>query len=96
MKNYINENHLKEWEFSGKNSWAKIYTSSFKGQIIYEKDGVLTCSLNNCMDNDFFEEYTITSPKHFNIKLKFLQTALYQLFYKIITEEEFMELLNII
>lgn len=96
MKNYINENHLKEWKFSGKNSWVKFYTSSFKGQISYEKDGVLTCSLNNCMDNDFFEEYTITSPKHFNTKLKFLQTALSELYYKIISEKEFVELLNII
>lgn len=96
MKNHINENCLKEWAFSSKNSWVKFYTSSFKGKISYEKDGVLTCSLNNCIDNDYFEEYTITNPKHFNTKLKFLQTALYQLFYKVITEEEFMELLNII
>lgn len=48
------------------------------------------------MNDDFFEEYTITSHKNLNIKLKFLKTALAELYYKIIDEKEFKELLNIV
>ena len=96
MKAYINEVCLKKWSFSEKNSWVKFYNSTFSGQISYEKDGVLICSLGNCMNDNFFEEYTITSRKNLQIKLKFLQTALYNLYYKLIDEEEFKELLNIV
>jgi hypothetical protein len=96
MKNYINEELLKEWHFADKNNWVKFYQSTFGGQISYEKDGVLTCSLGNCMNDDFFEEYTITGHKNLNIKLKFLKTALAELYYKIIDEKEFKELLNIV
>lgn len=48
------------------------------------------------MNDDFFEEYTITGHKNLNIKLKFLKTALAELYYKIIDEKEFKELLNIV
>ena len=96
MKTYINEVCLKKWSFSEKNSWVEFYNSTFGGQISYEKDGVLICSLGNCMNDDFFEDYTITSRKNLQIKLKFLQTALYNLYYKLIDEEEFKELFNIV
>ncbi len=95
MKNYINEEFLKDWKFESKNNWVRFCESTFGGQISYEKDGVLNCSLYNYCDENYFEEYTITSHKNLNIKLKFLQTALSELYYKIIDEEEFIELLNI-
>ena len=46
--------------------------------------------------DDFFEEYTITSRKNLQIKLKFLKTALSELYYNIISEDQFKELLNIV
>ena len=48
------------------------------------------------MNYNFFEEYTITSRKYLQIKLKFLQTALSELYYNIINEEQFKELLDIV
>ena len=95
MKNYIKCEHLKEWSFSEKNNWVEFYNSTFGGQISYENDRVLTCSLGNCMDDDFFEEYTITSRKNLKLKIKFLETALSELYYKIINEAQFKELLDI-
>lgn len=80
----------RQWYLQGRATYIRT-----KG-ISYEKDGVLTCSLGNCMNDDFFEEYTITSHKNLNIKLKFLKTALAELYYKIIDEKEFKELLNIV
>ena len=96
MKNYINKEHLKEWKFSNKNNWVEFYNSTYGGQISYEKDGVLICSLGNCINDDFFEEYTITSRKNLQIKLKFLKTALSELYYNIISEDQFKELLDIV
>ena len=96
MKNYINCEYLKEWSFSEKNNWVAFFYSTHGGQISYEKDGVLTCSLGNCMDDDFFEEYTITSRKNLKIKIKFLETSLSELYYKIINEAQFKELLSIV
>ena len=51
---------------NGKSKCIELALKNLRGADIH---------LINCMDNDFFEEYTMTSPKHFNIKLKFLQTA---------------------
>ena len=96
MKNYINKEHLKEWTLPSKNNWVEFYNSTFGGQISYEKDGVLICSLGNCINDDFFEEHTITSRKNLQIKLKFLKTALSELYYNIISEDQFKELLNIV
>lgn len=96
MKKYIRKDYLKEWKFAGENDWAKFYESSFGGEISYEQDGVLICSLGDCMDKDYFQEYTIMSTKHFDLKIKYLQTALSLLFYKKITEREFVELLNVV
>ena len=96
MKNYIKYEYLKEWSFSEKNNWVKFYNSTYGGQISYEKDGVLTCSLGNCMDDNFFEEYTITSRKNLKIKIKFLETALSELYYNQINETQFKELLSIV
>lgn len=94
MKKRIRRDYLKEWKFHSKNSWVEVYKSSFGGQISYEQDGVLTCSIGDCMDEDFFERYTITSDKNFEEKLKYIQTLVSSLYYKIITEKEFEEMLN--
>ena len=96
MKNYINKEHLKEWTLPSKNNWVEFYNSTFGGQISYEEDGVLICPLGNCINHDFFEEYTITSRKNLQIKLKFLKTALSELYYNIISEDQFKELLDIV
>lgn len=96
MKNYIKINYLKEWKFAGENDWAKFYESSFGGEISYEQDGVLICSLGYFRDKDYFQEYTITTTRHFDLKIKYIQTALSKLYYKQITEQEFIELLNIV
>ena len=96
MKKHIRRDYLKEWKFHSKNSWVEVYTSSFGGYIGYEQDGVLTCSIGNCMDEDFFERYTITSDKNFEEKLKYIQTLVSSLYYKIITEQEFEEMLNVV
>ena len=74
----------------------EVYKSSFGGQINYERDGVLTCSIVDCIDGDFFERYTITSDKNFEEKLKYIQTLVSSLYYKIITEQEFEEMLNVV
>ena len=96
MKKRIRIDYLKEWKFAGENEWAKFYESSFGGEISYEQDGVLICSLGDCRNKDYFQEYTITGTKNFDLKIKYLQTALTELYYKNITEQEFIELLNIV
>lgn len=96
MKKYIRRDYLKEWRFAGENDWAKFYESSFDGEISYEQDGVLICSLGDCRDKNYFQEYTITNTKYFDLKIKYLQTTLTELYYKKITEQEFVELLNVV
>lgn len=96
MKNHMRRDYLKEWKFATENSWVKVYRSNFKGQISYEQDGVLTCSIGNCMDDDFFEQYTITSPQNFDIKFNYVATILSSLYYKTITEQQFEELFKIV
>ena len=82
MKKHIRRDYLKEWKFAGENDWAKFYESSFGGEISYGQDGVLICSLGDCRDKDYFQEYTITGTKNFDLKIKYLQTALTELYYK--------------
>ena len=96
MKKRIRKDYLKEWRFAGENEWAKFYESSFDGEISYEQDGVLICSIGDCMDKNYFQEDTITNTKHFDLKIKYLQTILTELYYKKITEQEFVELLKIV
>lgn len=96
MEKYIRKDYLKEWYFSYKNDWVEVYESSFGGQISYEQDGVLICSLGDIMNEDYFQEYTITGSKNFDVKIKYLQTALSLLNYNKITREDFKELLNVV
>ena len=96
MKKRIRRDYLKEWEFAGENDWAKFYDSSFGGEISYEQDGVLICSLGDCRNRDYFQEDTITTIKHFDLKIKYLQTTLTELYYKKITEQEFTDLLRVV
>ena len=96
MKERINESLIKEWQFAYKNNWVKVYTSEFEGCVSYEKDGVFTGSLYKCTDENFFEEYTLTNRKNFKIKLKYFQTILSELYYRKITQSEFLDLLDVI
>ena len=96
MKKYIRKDYLKEWKFASENDWVKFYEASFGGEISYEQDGVLICSLGDYMDKDYFQEYTITNTRNFDLKIKYLQTALTELYYKKTTEQEFIELLNVV
>ena len=82
MKKRVRKDYLKEWKFDSKNSWVEVYKSSFGGQISYEQDGVLICSLGDYMDKDYFQEYTITNTRNFDLKIKYLQTVLTELYYK--------------
>lgn len=96
MKKYIKKTLIREWRRDYKNDWVEVYSSKFGGCISYEKDGVFSGSLNKCMDNNYFEEYTITNTKDFKIKLRYFQTILSELYYKNISIEVFNELLNVI
>ncbi len=96
MKKHIKNNYLKEWEFASEDDWIKVYRSSFDGQISYEKDGVLICSLGDILNQNYFQEYTITDTQNFDLKIQYLQSSLTELYYKNITEQEFIELLNIV
>ena len=96
MQKYIRRDYLKKWKFAGENDWAKFYESSFNGEISYEQDGILICSLSDYRDKDYFQEYTITNTRNFDLKIKYLQTVVTELYYKKITEQEFSELLNVV
>jgi len=96
MRNYINEEYLKEWKLVDENEWCKFYESTFDGQICYEQDWVLTYSLYHYLDENFFEDYTIVNPDNFDITLKFIQTTLTSLHYKKITQEEFFKLIKVV
>ena len=96
IKKRINRNMLKEWRGFYKNCWLKSYHSNFGGCVTYEKDGVLTVSYNKVTDENYFEEYTLTSIKNYKTKVKFMKTILSELFYSRITKDEFYELMSMI
>ena len=96
MKKHIRRDYLKEWKFAGENDWVRFYESLFGGEISYEQDGVLICSLGDCRSKDYFQEDTITNTKHFDLKIKYLQTILTELYYKKTTEQEFIDLLEVV
>lgn len=94
IKKYIEAKYSKIWHHDSENDWVKCWKSNFGGHISYEYDGIFEVCFGELYDDNFFISYTITDKENFNIKLKFAETILSKLYYKIITKEEFSELFS--
>jgi len=94
LKNKIDKNLIKEWKLINKTSWYKFYTTKNGCKICLEKDGVLTCSIGDVLDDNYIEEYAIINTKKSKFKLKYVKTLVSQLYYNVIDKETFDELLQ--
>ncbi len=90
IKNLIDKKYLKEWKLHYEDYWLKCWKSTFGYTISYEQDGVLEVFYFDKKTEFVFRKYTITDQDNLDIKLAFVKTITSQLFYKLITKDDFI------